>query len=166
MGSPDSNIEQKSESGSSLHRRETRWQIYFPFILGLVLLVSIALIFVLPNDAIWRVRASAVADWIYSVLCLFPILLCLLPLYLILLAGIYGLNRLHAGTERPLRKLELLSAKLAQRINIVMEYINEKTIQFNTATAPLDDLLSAFDTPVSSEEKESNSDDGTEQRNE
>jgi hypothetical protein len=93
------------------------------------------------------------------ILCLFPLIVCLLPLYLILIIGIYGTNRLHDGTEQPLRKLETVSGDYAERVNQAMDYINEKTIAFSSATAPLDELLTAFDTP--SDEEELSPDDGT-----
>jgi hypothetical protein len=153
MESSDSNTEIKHESGAKLHQRETRWQINFPFSLGILLLIIIFLGVALPGDPVWRVRVHAIADWIYSVLCLLPLILCLLPLYLILLTGIYGLTRLHTGTETPLHKLETLSANVAERIRVAMDYINEKMIAFSSATAPLDDLLSTFDTSPSDEEE-------------
>lgn len=162
MKSSDTNTKQGRESGAVIHRRETRWQIYLPFALGLLLLVLVFSLVALPSDPIWRVRAQAIADWIYSVLCLFPILICLFPLYLILIVGVYGMKKLHDGTEPPLHKLETVSADFAERINRAMDYINEKTIAFSSATAPLDDLLSAFDTPSPSDEEELISDDRTE----
>lgn len=158
MESPDSTRQEKS--ATTLHQSETHRQIYLPFIVGLILILIAVLSIILVGDSVWRTRASAIADWIYSALCLFPLLLCFLPLYLILMIAIYGLTRLHAGTERPLQKLENASAKLAERINVAMNYINEKTIAFNTATAPLDDLLSGFDMP--SDEEELDPDDRTE----
>lgn len=162
MKPSDANTKQDRESGKLIHQRETRWQINFPFLLGILLIMLIFLGLALPSDPIWRVRTQAIADWIYSILCLLPLIVCIFPLYLILVIGIYGMKRLHDGTETPLRKLETVSAESVERINRAMDYINEKTIDFSSATAPLDDLLSAFDTPPPSDEEELNSDDRTE----
>lgn len=153
MESLDSNTRQNHESGAKLHQLETRWQIYLPFILSIVLIAGILLFVALAGEAIWQLRVRAIADWIYSILCLLPLLLCLLPLYLILLISIYTLAKLQRGSQSSLHNLEKLSADLAERINRAMEYVNEKTIAFNTATAPLDDLLSSFDTPSSENEE-------------
>jgi hypothetical protein len=161
MEETDSKTHKTSESSKFVHQHETAWQIYLPFSLGIVFICVIVFIFVLPNEVVWRTRAGVVADWLYSALCLFPLIICSFLLYLIFLFGIYGLSKLHTGTEDPLLKLELASANFAERINIATNYINEKTIAFNTATAPLDDLLSTFDTAMPSDEEEMKPDDGT-----
>ena len=149
------------ESGEAIHRRESLWQIYLPFGLGLLLILILVLMVALPSDPIWRVRAQAIADFTYIMICQLPLLLCAFVIFLPVVLGVWGMYRVHRTTERPLRKLENMSAGLATRINRVSEYINEKTIDASAAIEPAMNMISPFDTP--SERNEEDSDAGTEQ---
>lgn len=146
------------ESGASIHRRETNWQIYLPFLLGIGVLILAVVVVGAPSDPLWRDRAQAIGDFLYTFLCTFPLLVCLLPVYVLILAGIYGMRKVHSGTERPLRKLENLSESLAGRIETATEFVNEKTISFSTLFEPLDTLFSIFDKSTPSSEKETDKD--------
>lgn len=146
------------ESGAVIHRRETNWQIYLPFLLSIGVLVLAFAVVGIPSDPAWRHRAQAIGDFLYTFLCTLPLLICLLPVYVLIVAGIYGMRKVHSGTERPLRKLENLSESLAGRIETATEFVNEKTISFSTLFEPLDTLFSIFDKSAPSSEKESDSD--------
>lgn len=135
------------ESGIQIHRRESRLQIYLPFGLGLMLLLTLILIVALPTNPIWRIRAQAVADWTYTILCLTPMVLCVFPLFMLVALGIWAMNRLHGMTERPLRKLEILTAGLANRVNNVSEYIQRKTIDVSATIEPALHMIDTFDNP-------------------
>lgn len=135
------------ESGAVLHRRETNRQIYLPFLLGLALLVGIFLMLAIPSDPVWRDRARAMGDFLYTLLCIIPILLCLLPLYVMVLLGIFGMRKLHSGTERPLRKLENLTESLAGRIETATAYVNKHTISLSSKFEPLETLFKIFTSP-------------------
>lgn len=148
------------ETGEVIHRRESLRQIYLPFILGLLLLLIMVLMVALPSAPIWRIRAQAVADWTYMILCLIPVVFCILPLFMIVAISIWGMNQVHSSTERPLRKLENLSAGLAARINNVTDYINQKTIDASTTIEPAMTMINSFDTPQAPDEEVS--DGGTE----
>ncbi len=141
------------ESGAIIHRRETTWQIYLPFLLGIGVLVLAFAVVGIPSDPAWRDRAQAIGDFLYTFLCTLPILVCLLPIYVLILAGIYGMRKVHSGTERPLRKLENLSESLAERIETATKFVNEKTISFSTLFEPLDTLFSMFDQPTPSDKE-------------
>lgn len=133
------------QRGTIMHRRETRRQIWLPFGLGVALVILAFLIVALPADPVWRVRAQAIADFLYTLLCSLPLLLCLVPLYLVIMLGIYGMNRLHDSTERPLRRVENLAEGLANRIEVVAATINKQTINWSARIAPLMRLFSTFD---------------------
>lgn len=152
MEQNDTAAQQRREAGKTIHRRETRWQLAFPFVLGLLLIAAAFLLVALPSEAIWRVRAQAIGDFTYTMLCLLPVsLLCLFPLYVIVLLGIYGMNRLHDSTERPLRRLENLAANLAQRIENVDEALRSRTANWSTRLAPVMRFLQMFDPPTNDE---------------
>ncbi len=133
------------ESGAVIHRRETNWQIYLPFIIGLLILGAIFAGLAIPSDPIWRDRVQAIGDLLYLLLCTIPILICMLPVYIIVLLGIYGMKKVHDGTERPLRKLENLSESLATRIEVGSEFVNKKTIAFSSAVEPFEKVMSIFE---------------------
>jgi hypothetical protein len=145
------------ESGAALHRRETNWQIYFPFLLGILLLVGIFSMVALPSDPIWQDRAQAIGDFLYTLLCIIPILLCLLPIYVMVLLCIYGMRKLHDGTERPLRKLENLTENLASHIETATIFVTEQTNFFSSAIEPYEEIISTFDTPAPDNEEETSS---------
>ena len=141
------NQKPQRESGTQLHTRETRLQIYLPFALSLLLLLAMVLVVALPSNPIWRIRAQAIADWTYTILCLLPMVLCVLPLFLLVALGIWGMNIVHRTTERPLRKLENLAAGLATRINNISEYVQQKTIDVSATVEPAMNVISAFNSP-------------------
>jgi hypothetical protein len=141
------NFQAPHESGTEIHRRESRLQIYLPFGLGLLILLTMILVVALPTNPIWRVRAQAIADWTYTILCLIPMVLCVFPVFMLVALGIWGMNRLHGITEPPLRKLENLAAGLATRINNASEYVQRKTIDVSTTIEPALNLISTFDNP-------------------
>ncbi|MEL6404045.1 MAG: hypothetical protein AAFR81_06760 [Chloroflexota bacterium] len=136
------------ESGTALHQRETRWQIYLPFMLGIGILLCIFFALGFQPDAVWRDRVQAIGDFLYTWLCALPILVCLFPVYLILVMSIYGMRKLHAGTATPLVKVENLANSLASRIESATDYVNEKTVSARSQIAPLEQLFSFFDRPA------------------
>jgi hypothetical protein len=141
------NPQSPRESGTEIHRRESRLQIYLPYGIGLLILLTMVLVVALPTNPIWRVRAQAIADWTYTILCLIPMVLCVFPLFMLVALGIWGMYRLHGITEPPLRKLENLAAGLATRINNASEYVQRKTIDVSTTIEPALNLMNTFDNP-------------------
>jgi hypothetical protein len=141
------------ESGSTLHRRETWRQITLPFLGGLALLFGLGLLVGLPNNPDWRFRAEAIASLSYSLLCLFPILLCMFVPYLLIILAIYVMLLLHRGTERPLRRVETMTASLVAKINKFSDSIEDKAESFDEALAPMYKLFSIFDKPSDNSEE-------------
>lgn len=150
------------ETGALIHRRETNRQIYLPFLFGMTILLIAFLIVALPSAPEWLDRAQAIADFLYTLLCIIPILICLLPVYVMILLGVYGMTKLHDGVESPLRKLENLTASLAGRIETATEYVTNQTTSFNNVVEPIDTALRIFDTPPPSNREETTSDEPTE----
>lgn len=144
------------ESGAQIHQRETRWQIVLPFTITVLILIVLVGAVAIQSAPIWRIRAETIADWTYSLMCLIPMTLCLMPLYVVVMLGIWGMNRLHGSTERPLRRLENLAANLAERIDKFSNAINQRTIGFNSRLAPLMNLISGFEPNNNPQEATSN----------
>lgn len=133
------------EEGRQIHRRETRRQIILPYMLGVGLLVVIFLIMALPTDPVWRLRASAVGDFLYTLLCLLPLCLCGFGAYAGVMVGIWGMNKLHASTERPLVRVENLVAGLATRVDNLSEMINTRTLDWRAKLEQVLTFLSVFE---------------------
>ena len=146
------------ETGAVIHRRETNRQIYLPFLFGMTLLLIAFLIVALPSAPEWLDRAQAIGDFLYTLLCIIPVLMCLLPVYVMVLLCVYGMTKLHDGVESPLRKLENLTASLAERIETATEYVTNQTTTFSNAVEPIDTALRIFDTPSPSNGEETASD--------
>ncbi len=139
------------EDGRQIHKRETRRQIILPFVGGLLLILGAFLLMALPTDPAWRLRASAVNDWLYLVLCQVPFLVCSLITYFVVIAGIWGMNKLHSGTERPLVKLENLVAGLASRVESIAGTINERTLSWRAKAEQILHVMRIFDQTTNSD---------------
>lgn len=131
------------ETGERIHRREMRWQIWLPFWFALLLVIVGFLVVALPTDPTWRIRTQAIADWMVSAMCLIPLTLCLFPMYLLVFLGVFGMSKLHDSAERPLRKLENLSASAADYIEQGSDFVKKRVTGFDNRIAP---LMRAMDT--------------------
>lgn len=133
------------ESGTEIHRREWLRQILLPFLGAVLLIAGIFLLVGLQNQPIWRIRAQAIGDFLYSTLCLFPVVMCLFPLYVLVLFGIYGMNALQRGTETPLRKLELKANAAADWVEAYSNRVREKTVSYSEKITPVMEMIDVFD---------------------
>jgi hypothetical protein len=134
------------EEGRRIHRRENRQQILLPFIGGLLFILGIFLFMALPTDPVWRLRASAVSDFLYLVFCQVPLIVCSLLAYFIVVAGIWGMNKLHNRTEHPLVRLENLVAGLANRIESITDAVNNRALNWRTKAEQILHFMNIFDT--------------------
>jgi hypothetical protein len=132
-------------SGQQIHQRETLLQIILPFSAVLLLIVGIFLLVALQNQPIWRIRAQAIADFMVSMLCLLPLVLCMFPVYALVLLAIFGMNVMHRGTERPLRKLELRASSALVWIETRSNFIREKTVSYSEQIKPIMNTMSVFE---------------------
>lgn len=142
--SPD--FEQIRAQRRRTRRADARRSIGWPF--ALALLVVLALI-VIPALLPTQQQASLMADWLTIWLVLCPVFLCFFPLYLLVALGIYGMQRLHQGTEAPLERLERFMVTTLTRVDRSTEAWHQRLIRWDERFAPLRRVLSAFDEPVS-----------------
>lgn len=133
-----------------LHRRFTFRGIVLPFAGGMLLVVALVVFAALQG----RVPTSAVANTMLTLLMLCPLALCLLPIYLLFAVAAFGMNRVHDGVAKPLRRLEDLTVKLRDRTYSATDRAARASINLNARFAPLDKLLfSFFDDPAQPEDK-------------
>lgn len=146
LQAPDTSRSEPREAGETIHRRETRRQIILPMV-GASLLIFI--IFLMAALLPLRVQVSTLADWMTTIFLLCPAVICLLPIYIILVAGVYGMNKLHNSVGTPLQKLEHFSEGVANRIESATTGVNRQTVKWRARFAPLEKLMSIFDKSTS-----------------
>jgi cell division septal protein FtsQ len=131
-------------TSEAVHRRETWLYIFLPMVIFVVLLVVVVLgVISLPQSS----QKSLIADWLFTVMFLCPMVLCLFPVVILLVAGVVGLNKAHSMSLRPLRRLQDLSLKLKDRTASTTDTINRRTVDVSVRLAYLERLLSLFDPP-------------------
>lgn len=149
---PESTTPQHKD-GRTLHQRETRWQIILPFIGGVLVVAAVFGSMAFMNDPFAMQRVSVVANCLVSALILCPMVICMFPVYLLMVVMIYGLNKLHHGTEAPLQRLENMTENLAQRVTTVTQNVNQRVVNANVRLAPLMQWLSIFNSQEDSRAK-------------
>lgn len=90
---------------------------------------------------------SVISNIMLTCLCLLPMVICLLPVYLLLVAAIYGMNRVHGKAEAALDRARDTSASLRERSAGVTASLNRSSINFSALLAHLDPLFNIFDRP-------------------
>ena len=80
--------QQRREQGRAIHRRETRRHIWLPLIMGIVGISTPVVLIAIQRDEIWRVRAAAIGDFLYTLLYSVPLLLCAFGTYLVVMVAV------------------------------------------------------------------------------
>jgi di/tricarboxylate transporter len=141
------------QTGKQLHRRETRLQIYVPFGLAFLVLVAIVLVLVLPQDGMAHLRASAIANFFVTLFMLCPCVLVLFGIYVLVVAMVYGVNKLHDSAEKPLTRLENLTHEMKTRVEKTSQTVNQKAISASASIEPLMKALRIFEDSDKEEKK-------------
>lgn len=134
--------QQRREQGRAIHRRETRRHIWLPLIMGIVGISTPVVLIAIQRDEIWRVRAAAIGDFLYTLLCSVPLLLCAFGTYLVVMVAVIALNKLHHMTQSPLERVELLANGFADRIEALSSNINQRTLGWSSR---LEQVMVFFD---------------------
>lgn len=122
------------QRGRYLHKREVRWQIYLPFfVASLVILTLFIAVALLPQ----RIQVALVSDWMITILLLCPLVLCLFPIVLLVTVAAYGANRLHTSVAPPLERLEELTISMNERVTATTRRVNQGVIRTHTRLAPI-----------------------------
>ncbi|MCU0511768.1 MAG: hypothetical protein MUE40_04265 [Anaerolineae bacterium] len=133
------------EDGRTIHRRETRRQIWLPAGAALLLVLLLGTVPALLSDPLARLRVAVIADVLFTVMILCPAVLCLFLLYVLVVAAIYGMWLLQRLAGTPLQRLEKATATLAQRVAGWTGRINQQVIGLNERFAALTWLFNLFD---------------------
>lgn len=76
---------------------------------------------------------------------LVPLLFCFAPLYILLMAAIYGVNRLENSTESQLERVHNLTTNMAEKTASIGENIAKKSIGISSRFAYFNRLFNAFE---------------------
>ncbi len=129
---------------TKIHRGETLRYIILPIlgVLAIILLGTVATLLLRRP-----VQVALLADWLLTVLVLCPMALCLFPVCILMIAAVAGLGKAHGLAAKPLRRLEDLSADLANKALTATDSINRQTVNVSTRFAFFDRWMSLFDRP-------------------
>lgn len=121
------------------HRRETLRLVMLPMILVLIAVIACLVgVLLLPR----RAQVSVVSDVMFTVLMLCPAVLCVLPITILTISAIFAMNRAHDAASGPLRRLEDMSARLAERAESSTDALNRQTIGISARLGFLYRLMS------------------------
>ncbi|MCS6834452.1 MAG: hypothetical protein NZ750_00345 [Anaerolineae bacterium] len=137
----------RRQEAQRLHRHDSRWRITLPLALAFLLVFVLFGLVAFPSESVWRLRASAISDFLVSVLILCPLILCLFPVYLLVVALAWWATRLHQGAQPPLERLQTRLDQAGAQLQRAAESLSHKTIDWSAKLAPLLSLLSIFDRP-------------------
>ena len=117
-------------------------QVILPMLLFVLVVVgALVAVFVLPR----RLQVGIISDLLLTVFVLCPAALCLLPLTVVMVAGFFGMNRVHSAAARPLRKLEDASLQLVERTESTTDQINKTTIGISARFGAVYRLMGYFE---------------------
>jgi len=137
----------RRQEAKRLHRRDNRWQIMLPLALAVLLVFILFGLVAFPAEPVWRLRASAISDFLVSLLILCPLIVCLFPVYLLVVVLAWWANRLHQGAQPPLERLQNSLDQAGAQLQQAAHTLSAKTIDWSARLAPLLSLLSVFNRP-------------------
>lgn len=124
------------------HAADTRYQIFLPMLLGVLLVVGgLITALLLPR----QLQVQTVKDLMVTVFVLCPLVLCMFPVYILMVALAYGVSMLHDPSAKGLRQLNGWMEGAAKRVHGVTAQVASRTIDARARFAYLEKLLSAFD---------------------
>lgn len=124
------------------HRRETLVWILLPVGGGGLLVAGAGVAAMLLRKAS---QVALLADWLFTILVLCPVVLCLLPLCVGLITLVFGMNHAHDQAAHLLGKGEAASETVKDKTLEVTESVSRKSIDFNARLASLDKVWGVFD---------------------
>lgn len=124
------------------------WKVALPVVLAGILIAAAAIVMtvLLSANGAEPERVSIIGDLLLICFGLCPLVLCSGIIYALLVASIYGVNRMHMRTERTLRRARTMTRALADKTATMSDTIGQKSIDASAQFAILDQWL---DNPVS-----------------
>src|SRR5688572_22658800 len=138
-------------SGAEKHRAETIRQIWLPLAGGGLILLAILIVSVLLPQ---RIQVQMVSDLLSTLFILCPMAVCILPIYVLMVALIFSMNKIHGVTSKPLQWLEKQSERMVEETVKVADVVAKKSIGLSTKMAYFERWLGFFNRPPQNSHKE------------
>ncbi|MFW5691368.1 MAG: hypothetical protein ACOCXZ_02595 [Chloroflexota bacterium] len=116
-------------------------RVVLPLVLIAAGLLALLLLLVLsfsPTGLQEPGQVSIISNLFLICLALCPVMLCLFPLYVILMVGVYGINRAERGGRHSLRRARRVSRRAADATASVSDRLSQRSIDIGTRLAYLD----------------------------
>jgi membrane protein implicated in regulation of membrane protease activity len=136
------------------------WKVAAPVVLAGVLIIGavIGMVLAMAENGTEQAQVSIVGDVMLICFGLCPLLLCSTLFYAIVVASIYGVNRLHRVTRQSLHRAETATGTLADKTASVADNLNRKSISISAGTAFLDHMLDQPESETEQSESRANDD--------
>jgi hypothetical protein len=136
-------VEQELPESQKAHRRQTRTQIVLPMLGGVLLILAGVVIAALMPQ---RLQVGIMADFLFTVLLLCPLVICFFPLYILLAVAVFKFNDLHNALERLLGRAERVSENVNDRVRAGGDRLSRRVINTSVKIAPFEKVVfGAFD---------------------
>ena len=132
--------EQRLAETAKTLRRTQRFQIWLPFVIGVVIILTLVVFAAVAS------RVYVVANCLLMLTVLCPALLCLLPIYFLLVFAVSGMNSTYRSAAKPLRSLEHLTVRVLDWTVRQSDRVARQSINLNVRLAPISNWMEhAFD---------------------
>jgi hypothetical protein len=119
------------------------WRKLLP--LGLAFLVVAVLLYSLlslPPRGL-----GIVADFMFTCMCLLPLVICLFPVYIMMMAAIYGLSRVNGTIKSQMHRAVALTENMKTNTTETTSKINQSALNTGVTLAKLDVIFNIFNRP-------------------
>lgn len=138
-------VPEEAKQGLRRHHRETRWQIWLPFIGAVLLTVLLSMLLVVLQDENTLARASAMASLALIVACLLPGVVFALVVFVVMVVLVVGMNALHRMTIPPLQRVEQVAYQARMKVDGWAQRANQSALRWGSFFAPLDHFFERLD---------------------
>jgi high-affinity K+ transport system ATPase subunit B len=131
------------------YRRAMRREVYLPLMLAIgVVLAALLVMVLLPTQA----QVSVVADWLWTMLVLLPMVICLLPLAIGAVVLALAAARMPGMARKPLQHGQTAVDNASERIAAVLEQIQHVLIEFSARLAGVERMMPLEEQPFAAPE--------------
>lgn len=119
----------------------SRVALVVPFILGLLVIGGMTA----ATATLTPTGANSVANFMFSVFCLFPAIICLFAGYLLVVAAMYGLHQMNTIAAAQIKKADETADKLAQKVTQTADNLNQRAAQTSIFLAQFNPVFEVFE---------------------
>ncbi|PJF23013.1 MAG: hypothetical protein CUN56_03070 [Phototrophicales bacterium] len=139
------------------NQQKTRFSVVILPILLVAIAIPVILLLLAAGSSPFSIGRGGISiiSSVITICCfLIPLLLCFAPLYLLLMAAIYGINKLEQGSETQLARVQRQTKNLAEKTAAIGEAIAQKSIGISSRFAYFNRLFNAFEEKIDERNQE------------